>query len=89
VHQRNCSQQRRRIEREWRKVKVCDVCTIFIQRNGLFAIPHVMAFQAVKVAEDMICVYNVSYFDFKEDRGYFERVTVCQLNGVLFRSLFF
>jgi len=80
-------QQRRRIEREWRKVKVGDVCTKFIERNGLFTIPHTLAFQVVKVAEDTICVYNVSYFDFKEGRGYFERVTVCQRNGVLFRAL--
>jgi hypothetical protein len=35
----------------------------------------------------MICVYHVSYFDFKEGRSYFERVTICHLNGVLFRSL--
>lgn len=80
-------QQRRRIEREWNKIKLGKVCTKFVVRNGLFTIPHVLAFQAVKVAEDMICVYNVSYFDFKEGGGYFERVTVCQRNGVLFRSL--
>jgi hypothetical protein len=29
----------------------------------------------------------VSYFDFNESSGYYEHVTICQFNGVLFRSL--
>ena len=34
-----------------------------------------------------MCVYNVGMFEFKEDSGYLEHVTVCQLVSILFRSL--
>ena len=44
-------------------------------------------FQAVKVGDDLMCVYNVGMFDFKDGSGYLERVTVCQLVNSLFRSL--
>ncbi len=56
-------------------------------RNGLFTIPYVIAFQAVKVDVDLMCVYNVGMFEFKEGFGYVERVTVCQFVSSLFRSL--
>ena len=44
-------------------------------------------FQAVKVGDDLICVYNVGMFEFKDGSGYLEHVTVCQLVNSLFRSL--
>jgi len=80
-------QRRRRIERGWNKIKLGSVCTKFVERNGLFTIPHVIAFQAVKVCNDLICVYNVGLFDFKDGSGYLERVNVCQFVNSLFRSL--
>jgi len=80
-------QFRRRIEREWNKIKLGSVYTKFVERNGLFTIPYVIAFQAVKVDVDLMCVYNVGMFEFKEGVGYLERVTVCQFAGSLFRSL--
>jgi hypothetical protein len=80
-------QQRRRIEREWNKIKLGSVCTKFIERNGLFTIPYVIAFQAVKVGADLICVYNVGMFSFKAGLGYLVCVTVCQFVNSLFRSL--
>ena len=49
-------QQRRRIERQWSKIKVGAVCTDFIERNGLFSPPYVVAYQAVKVSEELIWV---------------------------------
>lgn len=80
-------QQRRRIEREWNKIKLGKPCTRFIERNGLFTIPHVIAFQAVKVGNDLICVYNVGMFAFKAGYGYLMCITVCQFVNSLFRSL--
>jgi hypothetical protein len=53
----------------------------------LFTIPYVIFFQAVKVYDDLICVYNVGMLGFKEGSGYLERVTVCQFVDSLFRSL--
>ena len=44
-------------------------------------------FQAVKVGDDLMCVYNVGMFEFKDGSGYLERATVCQLANSLFRSL--
>jgi hypothetical protein len=80
-------QQRRLIERQWNKIKIGAICTNFIERNGLFTLPHVIAFQAVKVSEELICVYNVGLFDFNKDRGHGEYVTTCMLVNGLFRSL--
>jgi hypothetical protein len=80
-------QCRRRIEREWNKIKLGSVCTKFVVRNGLFTIPYVIFFQAVKVGDDLMCVYNVGIFGFKEGFGYLARVTVCQFVNSLFRSL--
>ena len=80
-------QCRRRIEREWNKIKLGKVCTKFVVRNGLFTIPYVIFFQAVKVGDDLMCVYNVGMFGFKEGFGYLEFVTVCQFVASLFRSI--
>jgi hypothetical protein len=78
---------RRRVEREWNKIKLGEPCTRFVQRNGLFTIPYVVFFQAVKVGDYLMCVYNVGIFDFKDGFGYLELVTVCQLVSSLFRNL--
>ena len=80
-------QQRRRIEREWKKVKLGRACTRFIERNGLFTIPYVIYFQAVKIGDDLIGVYSVGMFSFKEGYGYLELVTVCQFFSSLLRGL--
>ena len=80
-------QQRRRIERKWNKIKVSEVCTEFIECNSLFSLPHVIAFQAVKVSDELICVYNIGLFDFKKDRGHGEYVTTCMFVSGCFRSL--
>ncbi len=80
-------QFRRRIEREWNKIKLGKPCTKFVERNRLFAIPYVVYFQAVKVGDDLMCVYNMGMFEFKDGSGYLARVTVCQFVNSLFRSL--
>ena len=82
-------QFRRRIVREWNNVKLGDAkaCTKFVERNGLFTIPYVIAFQAVKVGDDLMCVYNVGLFEFKDGSGYVESLTVCQFVNSFFRSL--
>jgi hypothetical protein len=79
-------QFRRRIEREWDKIKLGTPCTKFIECNSLFSIPHVLYFQAVKVGDDLMCVYHVGLFEL-EGSGFLERVTVCQLVNSLFRNL--
>jgi len=78
---------RRRIEREWNKIMLGKPCTKFVERNRLFTLPFVLYFQAVKVGDDLMCVYNVGIFEFKDSTGYLERATVCQLVNSLFRSL--
>jgi hypothetical protein len=80
-------QCRRRIEREWNKIKLGKPCTKFVERNRLFTIPYVIYFQAVKVGDDLMCVYSVAMFDFKEGFGYLEFVTVCHFVNSLFRDL--
>ena len=80
-------QFRRRILRKWNKIKLGSICTKLVVRNGLFTIPHVIFFQAVKVGDDLMCVYNVGIFEFKEGLGFLERVTVCQFVNNLFRDL--
>jgi hypothetical protein len=80
-------QFRRRVEREWKKIKLGASCTVFVERNGLFSIPYVLYFQAVKVSEDLMCVYNVSLFEIQEDSAFPELATVCQFVNGLFRSL--
>jgi hypothetical protein len=81
-------QYRRRIEREWNKIRLGKICTNFVERNGLFPIPHVIFFQAVKVEDDLMCIYNVGMFELKDGFGYLEHVTVCQFLGSLFGELF-
>jgi len=46
-------QQRRRIERQWNKIKVGAVCTEFIESNNLVSMHHIIDFKAVKLAEDL------------------------------------
>ena len=48
---------------------------------------YVVYFQAVKVDDDLICVYKVGMFEFKVGSGYLERATVWQLVNSPFRSL--
>jgi hypothetical protein len=80
-------QFRRRVEREWNNISIGKPCTRFVEHSGLFSIPYVIYFQAVKVDDDLMCVYDVGIFEFKDNSGYLERVTVCQLANSLFRSL--
>ena len=80
-------QQRRRIEREWKKIKLGKPCTRFIEHNRLFTIPYAIYFQAVKIGDDLIGVYNVGMFSFREGCGYLELVTVCLFVNSLFRAL--
>jgi hypothetical protein len=70
-------QQRRRLERNWNKIKVGAICTSFIEYNNLFNLPHVIAFQAVKVSDELVCVYNIGLFDFGKDKGHDEFITTC------------
>lgn len=79
-------QRRRRIEREWNKIRLDKVCTKFIARYGLFVIPYAIFFQAVKIGDDLMCVYNVGMFECKDGSGYLERVTFCQFFNSLFRA---
>lgn len=65
-------QQRRRIERNWRKIKVGTYCTEFIERNSLVCLHHIIDFRAVKLSEDLLGVYSVGVFDFKRDFGHGE-----------------
>ena len=78
---------RRRVEREWNKIELGKPCTKFVERNHLFTRPYVIYFQAVKVGDEVMCVYNVGIFEFKDGAGYLELVTVCQFVNSLFRVL--
>ena len=78
---------RRRVQREWNKIKLGKPCTKFLEHNGLFEIPHVLYSQAVKVADDVMCVYSVGIFEFEDGFGFPELVTVCQFVNSLFRVL--
>jgi hypothetical protein len=80
-------QFRRRVEREWKKIKLGKPCTKFVERNRLFTLLYVIYYQAVKVGDDMMCVYNVGFFNFKDDCGYLELATVCHFVSSLFRNL--
>ena len=80
-------QQRRRLERQWNKIKIGANCTVFIERNNLFTLPYVIAFQAVKVSENLVSIYNIGLFDSKVDKGHGEFVTICLFVSGLFRSL--
>jgi hypothetical protein len=80
-------QQRRRLERQWSKIKIGEICTKFIERNSLFSITHVIAFQAVKVSEGLVCIHNIVLFDFNKDRGHGEYLTTCIFVDGFFKSL--
>jgi hypothetical protein len=80
-------QFRRRVEREWNKIQLGKPCTRFVEQNGLYSIPYVVYFQAIKIGDDLICVYNVSLFEHKENAGHLETAHVCQFVNSLFRSL--
>ncbi len=81
-------QQRRRIKRQWNKIKVGAICTSFIERNSLFNLPHVIAFQAVKVSNELVCVYNVGLFDYhNRGRGHGEFVTLALFANEVFQIL--
>jgi hypothetical protein len=80
-------QFRRRVQREWEKIKIGKTCTNFVQRNGLFTLSYVIYFQAVKIGDDLMCVYNVGVFRFKDGYGYLELVTVCHFVSSLFGNL--
>lgn len=80
-------QFRRRVQREWDKIKLGKSCTKFLERNGLFDIPHVLYFQAVKIGEDAMCVYSVGVFEFENGLGFPELVTLCLFMNSLFRVL--
>jgi len=67
---------RRRIEREWNKIKLGKPCTKLVECNRLFTIPYVVYFQAAKVGDDIMCIYNLGLFEFKNGSGYLEHVTV-------------
>ena len=80
-------QFRRRIEREWKKIKLDTPCTKFVERNNLFILPCVLYFEAIKVGDELMSVYNVGLFELKEGSGYLEHTTVCQFVNSLFRGL--
>jgi hypothetical protein len=80
-------QQRRRLERQWSKIKVGEICTNFIEQNNLFTPPHIILFQAVKISEDLAIVYNVGLFDFKKDKSHGEFLTTCMFVDCCLRIL--
>jgi hypothetical protein len=81
-------QQRRRIERQWAKIKVGAICTDFLELNGLFKPPHIIEFHAVKVCEELVLVLNIGLFDFhNKDKGHGEFATTCLLVGGYLRIL--
>jgi len=71
-------QQRRRLEREWGKIKVGAICTDFLERNSLFNPPHIIEYHAVKVSDELVWVFNVGLFDFhNRGKGHGEFATTC------------
>ena len=71
-------QQRRRLERQWTKIKVGTICTDFLERNSLFKPPHIIAYQAVKISDELAWVLNVGLFDYhNNDKGHGEFATTC------------
>ena len=77
---------RRRVVRQWNKIRVGRPCTRFVEQNSLFTLPHTIYFQAVKIGDDLMCVYWASMFEHKEGLGYVDSVVICQLVGCLFRN---
>lgn len=81
-------QQRRRLERQWNKIKVGSVCTDFLERNNLFKPPHIIEYHAVKVSDELVLVLNIGLFDFhKRDKGHGEYVTTCMFAGGCLKNL--
>lgn len=81
-------QQRRRIERQWNKIKVGAICTDFLERNSLFNPPHIIEYHAVKVSKDVVWVLNIGLFDFhNKDKGHGEFATTCLFVGGCLRIL--
>jgi hypothetical protein len=80
-------QQRRRIERQWAKIRVGDDCTKFIERENLFSMPHVIDFQAVKVSQTQLRVRSVGVFESHKYGGHIELVSVCEFASGQFKVL--
>ena len=80
-------QRRRRIAREWKKIKIGKNCTKFVEQNGLFKLPHILFFRAVKIGDYLMCVYNVGLFGFNDGYDYREHAVICHFIGSVFRSL--
>jgi hypothetical protein len=81
-------QQRRRLERQWKKIKVGAICTDFLEVNGLFKLPHIIEYHAVKVSDELAWVLNVGVFNFhNKDKGHGEFATTCMFIGGYLRIL--
>lgn len=75
-------QQRRRLDRQWNKIKVGAICSDFLDRNCLFKPPHIIEYHAVKVSNDLVWVLNVGLFDFHiRDNGHGIFGTTCLFLG--------
>jgi hypothetical protein len=82
-------QQRRRLERQWSKIKVGEICTDFIAQNDLFTPPHIISFLAVKISEDLVFIGNVGLFDYKKGgNGHGVFLTTSIFNGGSLRNLY-
>ncbi len=80
-------QQKRRLEREWKKIRLDRVCTDFIERNNLITIPYAITLQAVKISDDLAGVYHISVFGFRNGLGYLERLAIYQFANSLFNRV--
>jgi hypothetical protein len=81
-------QQRKRLERQWNKIKVGAICSDFLERNGLFKPPHIIEYHAVKVSDELVWVLNVGLFDYhKGSKGHGEFATLCLFVGGYLRIL--
>jgi hypothetical protein len=81
-------QQRRRLEREWNKIKVSAICTDFLEHNELFKPPHIIEYHAVKMSDELVCVLNIGLFDFhKVSKGHGEFLTTCLFVGGFLKIL--
>lgn len=80
-------QQRRRIEREWKKILIDSVCTDFIERNNLITIPYKITLQVIKINDDLAGVYHVSVFGFRNGLGYLEHLAIYQFVSSMFKRL--
>ena len=66
-----------RLERDWNKIAVGEICTDFLKRNNLFRVPHVFAYKAVKISEELVGVYSSVLFDFKKYDGEGKYLITC------------